>query len=61
MSVAPSSGNEPLIRNDEKMRYRSFGNTGLMISVLSFGCMRLYDDMDLNEKLISKAIDYGIN
>ncbi len=61
MSVVPSLNNEPLIRNDEKMRYRSFGRTGLTVSALSFGCMRLSDDMDLNEKLISKAIDYGIN
>ena len=61
MSVVPLSNSEPLICNNEKMRYRPFGKTGLMISALSFGCMRLSDDMDLNEKLISKAIDYGIN
>ena len=61
MSVVPLSNNEPLICNNEKMRYRPFGKTGLMVSALSFGCMRLFDDMDLNEKLISKAIDYGIN
>jgi predicted aldo/keto reductase-like oxidoreductase len=61
MSVIPSSNSETLIRNDKKMRYRAFGKTGLMVSALSFGCMRLSDDMDLNEKLVSKAIDYGIN
>ena len=61
MSVVPLSNNEPLICNNEKMRYRPFGKTGLMISALSFGCMRLSGDMDLNEKLISKAIDDGIN
>jgi predicted aldo/keto reductase-like oxidoreductase len=43
------------------MRYRHFGSTGLRVSALSLGCMRLSDDMDLNEKLISKAIDYGLN
>jgi uncharacterized protein len=61
MSIVSSSSNEPLIRNEEKMRYRSFGSTGLTISALSFGCMRLSDDMDLNEKLISRAIDCGVN
>ena len=61
MSIVPSSNSEPLIHNDEKMKYRPLGNTGLMVSALSFGCMRLSDDMKLNEKLISKAIDYGIN
>ena len=61
MSIIPSSNNEPLIRNDEKMQYRTFGSTGLKVSALSFGCMRLSEDMDLNEKVISKAIDYGVN
>lgn len=61
MPVVPLSNNEPLICNNEKMRYRPFGKTGLMVSALSFGCMRLSDDMDLNETLISKAIDCGIN
>ena len=61
MPVVPLSNNEPLICSDEKMRYRSLGKTGLQVSALSFGCMRLSDDMDLNKKLISKAIDYGIN
>ena len=61
MSIVPLSNNETLTRDDEKMQYRSFGKTGLMVSALSFGCMRLSDNMDLNENLISKAIDCGIN
>ena len=59
--MVPSSNSEPLVQNDEKMKYRPFGQTGWMVSALSFGCMRLSDNVDLNEKLISKAIDYGVN
>lgn len=61
MSVIALSNNEPLIRDEKKMRYRPLGSTGLMVSALSFGCMRLTEDMDLNEKIISRAIDYGVN
>jgi predicted aldo/keto reductase-like oxidoreductase len=52
---------EPLIKNEKNMRYRKFGSTGLEVSALSFGCMRLQDDKKLNSKLISSAIDLGIN
>ena len=61
MGVTTASHTEPLIRKDETMRYRPLGRTGLMVSALSFGCMRLPEDMALNEKLISRAIDLGIN
>ena len=61
MSVTPKSNNEPLIQNNEKMRYRPLGKTGLNISALSFGCMRLGEDMTLNEKHVSSAIDMGYN
>lgn len=61
MYVVQPSNSEPLIQNEQTMRYRSFGKTGWMVSALSFGCMRLSEDMQLNEKLISKAIDCGIN
>jgi len=61
MGVTAPAHNEPLIRNDETMRYRPLGRTGIMVSALSFGCMRLSEDMALNEKLISRAIDLGIN
>jgi hypothetical protein len=43
------------------MRYRPFGSTGLEVSALSMGCMRLKDDPELNEKLISRCIDLGVN
>jgi len=61
MPVTASTHSEPLIRNDETMCYRPMGKTGYMVSALSFGCMRLKDDMELNEKLISRAVDLGIN
>ncbi len=61
MSVVNESNSEPLIKNEKNMRYRPFGNTGLEVSALSFGCMRLQDDEALNKELISTAIDLGVN
>jgi len=61
MSIASKANSEPLIQKNETMRYRPLGKTGLMVSALSFGCMRLAEDMTLNEKLISNAIDLGVN
>ena len=61
MTVVQPANNEPLTRNDETMRYRPLGKTGLMVSALSFGCMRLKDDQDLNTALISRAVDLGVN
>ena len=61
MAVVASANSEPLIRNDETMKYRPLGRTGLSVSALSFGCMRLADDPALNEKLISRAIELGVN
>jgi len=61
VSVTPAANSEPLIRNDETMRYRPLGRTGLMVSALSFGCMRLGEDQELNTTLISRAIDLGVN
>ncbi len=58
--VAPANS-EALHRNDERMRYRPFGSTGLQVSALSFGCMRLSEDQDLNTRLIAEAIDCGVN
>ena len=61
MSIVEPSHNEPLNQNDETMRYRPMGKTGYMVSALSFGCMRLKDDPELNEKLISRALDLGVS
>jgi predicted aldo/keto reductase-like oxidoreductase len=61
MPVTPPANSEALIRNDETMRYRPLGRTGLMVSALSFGCMRLGEDQDLNTRLVSRAIDLGVN
>jgi hypothetical protein len=61
MAVVANANSEPLIRNDETMKYRPLGRTGLFVSALSFGCMRLADDPPLNEKLLSRAIELGIN
>lgn len=58
----PAAANaEALHRNDETMLYRPLGRTGLMVSALSFGCMRLGEDMALNETLIARAIELGVN
>ncbi|MFA6568728.1 MAG: aldo/keto reductase [Victivallales bacterium] len=61
MGVASISNNEPLICKAETMRYRPFGKTGLLVSSLSFGCMRLSDDREYNTGLISQAIALGVN
>lgn len=61
MAIVRPANSEPLVRNDESMRYRPLGRTGLMVSALSFGCMRLLDDQEANTALTSRAIDLGIN
>ncbi len=61
MTLAAPAFDEPLIRNDATMRYRPFGQTGRMVSALSFGCMRLSEDQDLNTRLIARAIELGVN
>jgi len=61
MAVVANANSEPLIRNDETMKYRPLGRTGFTVSALSFGCMRLADDPPLNEKLLSRAIELGVN
>ncbi|MBT3288762.1 MAG: hypothetical protein HN380_15550 [Victivallales bacterium] len=61
MPVVSAAHSEPLTRNDETMRYRPFGKTGWDVSALSFGCMRLSDNEELNTKLVSQAIDQGVN
>lgn len=61
MSVVARTHNEPLILKEATMRYRQFGRTGYKVSALSFGCMRLHDDPALNEKLMSRAVELGVN
>jgi len=61
MTVTPASNHEPLICNSETMRYRPLGKTGLMVSALAMGCMRLGEDQELNTRLVSRAVDLGIN
>jgi len=61
MSIVTPANNEPLIRNEATMRYRPLGRTGLMVSALSFGCMRLVDNQTVNTRLISRAIALGVN
>jgi predicted aldo/keto reductase-like oxidoreductase len=61
MPITRPANHEPLIRNDDAMRYRPLGKTGLLVSALSFGCMRLSEDQDLNASLIARAIELGVN
>ncbi len=43
------------------MNYRRLGNTDLSISEIAFGCMSLGAEDTINNKLIHRAIDGGIN
>ena len=61
MGIVPTPNTEPLARNEQAMRYRRLGKTGLLVSALSMGCMRLTEDQAHNDKLISTALEMGIN
>ena len=61
MSVTPFANSEPLKENQETMQYRTMGKTGFAVSSLSFGCMRLSEDQELNTRLVAHAIDQGVN
>ena len=61
MSVTASAYTEPLIQSHQTMRYRPFGRTGLQVSALSMGCMRLSEDQDLNTRVVSRALELGVN
>ncbi len=61
MAITPQTNKEPTARNDQAMRYRPLGSTGLMVSALSMGCMRLTEDQAKNDKLIGKCLDLGAN
>ncbi|MBN1917452.1 MAG: aldo/keto reductase [Verrucomicrobia bacterium] len=43
------------------MKYRALGRTGLEVSLLSFGCMRLPKDEEEAATLIAASVDKGIN
>jgi len=61
MSVVDPSNHQSLHRNDDTMQYRNLGRTGLQVSAVSMGCMRLGEDQDLNTRVVSRAIDLGVN
>jgi len=61
MSVTPLANSEPLIQNDQTLRYRPLGRTGLQVSALSMGCMRLGEDQELNTRVVSRALELGVN
>lgn len=43
------------------MIYRDFGKTGLKVSVLGFGSMRLYSDQEQSARIVSRAVELGVN
>ncbi len=43
------------------MQYRDFGNTGVRVSALGFGAMRLPRDENEAIKVIRRALDLGVN
>jgi aryl-alcohol dehydrogenase-like predicted oxidoreductase len=49
--------------NHKNMEYRRLGNTGLKVSMLSFGNMLNYkpENADLDDSLILKCLENGIN
>src|SRR5437588_2835220 len=43
------------------MEYRKLGNSALEISRIGFGCMSLGREQSVNDQIIYKAIEHGIN
>jgi len=61
MALTLTANAEPLRQEPETMRYRALGSTGLRVSALSMGCMRLTADQELNTRVVARAIELGIN
>ncbi len=45
----------------DSIKTRVLGNSGFEVSEISFGCMSLGSDQNLNTKLLQTAFDHGIN
>lgn len=43
------------------MQYREFGNTGIKLSALGFGAMRLPESEEESVRIMSRAFDLGVN
>jgi predicted aldo/keto reductase-like oxidoreductase len=43
------------------MQYRTYGRTGVRVSALGFGAMRLPQDEDYAVEIIAKSLDLGVN
>ena len=43
------------------MEYKKLGKSDLNISCIGFGCMSLKDNQAENEKILHKALEYGVN
>lgn len=61
MDTVIPANSEPPLHNDETMSYRAIGKTGLNVSALSMGCMRLGEDQELNTRVVSRAVELGVN
>ncbi|OPZ24157.1 MAG: Aldo/keto reductase family protein [Lentisphaerae bacterium ADurb.BinA184] len=61
MSVVSAANCEALAQKPEAMNYRAFGRTGLMVSALSMGCMRLGEDQEANTRVVARALELGVN
>lgn len=61
MPVVAAPHSHPLHRNDEAMAYRDLGRTGLKVSAVSMGCMRLGADQEVNTATVARAIELGMN
>ncbi len=61
MSVVKESNRNDLLKNLETMTYRPLGRTGLEVSSLSMGCMRLGEDQEVNTATVKRAIELGVN